>query len=460
MSALQLRDAIAQGQLSPVEVVEATFELQDLAEPHLNCFVTRTPDLALAAARRAEKMVLAGEPLGPLHGLPISVKDNLPVGDVLFTSGSRALADNIAPADAVVVERARNAGACIVGKTTTSEFGCKPVGDSPLSGVTRNPWNLAKTPGGSSAGAAASVAAGVTPFAIATDGGGSIRIPAAFSGLFGIKAQFGRVAVHPLPAVPSLLHIGSIARSVRDAALLLSVQSGHDARDPCSLMVQVPDYLAACETPVTGMRVAWSPTLGYGRPDPEVLNHTERAARLLETMGCSVEEVDVVLDADPIDIWVDEFVASAGTRLKPILEKQADLMDPTVYRMLSVVDDISLGDYIGSSFRRLALRRRIDRFFQDFDILLTPTTQVTAFDVLTNAPPLLADSADQLSWIGSAYPFNLTGNPAASLPVGLSADGLPIGLQIVAGTQMETDIFRVASALEAELAFPRCPFGW
>ncbi|MGN5478475.1 amidase [Cupriavidus basilensis] len=206
-SALHLREAILSKAVSPVEVMKECLARQEAVEPLLNCFVTRTPDLAMDAARSAEKALMAGEPVGMLHGLPISVKDLISVGGVRQTFGSRSMASNIAKTDAPAVARIKQAGACIVGTTTTSEFGCKAVGDSPLTGVTRNPWNTECTPGGSSCGAAASVAAGVTPFALGTDGGGSIREPAALTGLFGIKAQFGRV-----PGVPRLSHTDAGAR--------------------------------------------------------------------------------------------------------------------------------------------------------------------------------------------------------------------------------------------------------
>ena len=295
-SAHQLRDAIVARTLSPVEIIEATLDLQRQLEPVLNCFVTCTAEIALEAAKQAEKSVLADEMLSPLHGLPISVKDNIPVAGVRFTSGSRALAGNIASADGAVVERIKTAGACIIGKTTMSEFGCKPVGDSPLTGVTRNPWNISKTPGGSSAGAAASVAAGLTPFAIGTDGGGSIRIPAAFCGLFGVKVQLGRVPAFPMAAVPNLFHIGAISRSVRDSALLLAVISGHDPRDVSSINAAIPDYLVACDAPIKGIRIAWSPTLGYAKPEREIVELTEQAARVFADLGAIVEQVDDVLE--------------------------------------------------------------------------------------------------------------------------------------------------------------------
>ena len=249
---------------------------------------------------------MAGAELGALHGLPLSVKDLISMADVPWTFGSKPFAENIGPVDAPSVERARAAGACIIGKTTTSEFGCKDTGDSPLTGITRNPWNVAKTPGGSSAGAGASVAAGLTPFALGTDGGGSVRIPSSLCGLFGIKAQFSRVPLFPVPATPTLAHVGPLARTVRDAALLLGVISGHDRRDPFAVAGPVPDYLAACGQSVKGMRIAWSPTFGYARSDPEVLQITEQAARTFEQLGCTVDLVEAPLgDSLPLQSNLD-----------------------------------------------------------------------------------------------------------------------------------------------------------
>jgi aspartyl-tRNA(Asn)/glutamyl-tRNA(Gln) amidotransferase subunit A len=257
------------------------------------------PEQALAAARAAEDAVMNGAPLGAIHGIPFSVKDLIAVKGMGYASGSRTMADNVATVDAPSVERARAAGGILIGKTTTSEFGCKPVGDSPLTGITRNPWNLAKTPGGSSAGAAASVAAGITPFALGTDGGGSIRIPAAFTGLVGLKGQFGRVPVSPTSATPTLAHVGPLARSVADMALLFSVIAGFDRRDAFGVAGPVPDVTAAVSVSVAGMRVAYSPTFGYARPDPEVVKITDRAAQTFEQLGCHVDLVENVFDVDP-----------------------------------------------------------------------------------------------------------------------------------------------------------------
>ncbi len=447
-SAIELSRAIAAKQISAVELMQATLARAERINPQLNCFASYAPEQALEAAKRADLALKSGQPMGPLHGLPISVKDLIAVRDLKFTFGSKAMMDNLATADAPSVERLRAAGACIIGKTTTSEFGCKAVGDSPLTGITRNPWHTGKTPGGSSAGAAASVAAGITPFALGTDGGGSIRIPASLCGLFGIKPQFGRVPVYPVSATPTLAHVGPLARTVRDAALLLSVISGHDLRDAFSVAAAVPDFVGACERPVKGLRIAWSRTLGYARPDPEVAAIAERAARVFEDLGCQVIEVDRVMEEDPVDLWTSEFYAGVGVRLKKQLTEQRELLDPTVADMLKDALAQTSEAYYAKVFRRYELREKMRLFFERFDLLLTPTLPCPAFDVGLNTPPHLQDR-NAVDWVYYTYPFNLTGQPAASIPAGWTRAGLPVGLQMVARSHQETDIFRAAAAFEA-----------
>ena len=325
--------------------------------------MTITPELALDAARKAEKAVMSGEDRGLLTGIPLSIKDLTAVKDVRFTSGSRTLSGFIAPLDSPASERVKAHGASIVGKTTTTEFGCKGSSNSPLTGETRNPWNLNKTTGGSSSGAGASVAAGLTPFALGTDGGGSIRIPSSLCGLFGIKAQFGRVPVFPVAATPTLAHVGPMARTVRDAALLLTAISGFDARDPASVAAEMPDYLAACERPPKGLRIAWSPTLGYARPTREVVEVAGAAARVFEDIGCSVELVETVFD-DPIELWMAEFYAGVGTRLKKTLTEQRDLIDPAVAAVLDRALDQTIDQYYERVFGRYAFPRKGAEIFR------------------------------------------------------------------------------------------------
>ena len=414
-SAVELRDLIAAKEISPVELLDRSLARMEEVEPKLNSFVTTTEDVAYAAARKAEKAILDNDSPGLLHGLPISVKDLIAMGGIRYTFGSRVSADNIAAVDAPAVERVRREGGVIIGKTTTSEFGCKAVGDSPLTGITRNPWDVSKTPGGSSAGAAASVASGVTPFALGTDGGGSVRIPGSLTGLFAVKAQFARVPVFPEAATPTLAHVGPMARTVRDAALLLTAVAGFDRRDPFAVAEPVPDFLAACDQPVKGMRIAWSPTLGYANPTSEVVGLCEQAVRTFEELGCEVELVDKVMEGDPIDMWMSEFYAGVGTRLKTMFAGQTERLDPAVAEMLSGTLDRTLEEYWTQVFNRYRFREEMRQFMEKYDLLVSPVLPVPAFDVGLNVPPQIPD-ANVISWVRYTYPFNLTGQPGASLP--------------------------------------------
>ena len=447
MSALDLRRMIAKREISPVDLTRRALDKAEASQSSLNAFFLLMPEAAMAAARVAEDAVMTGAPLGLLHGLPFSAKDLMAVKDERCAFGSRTMADAISRVDAPAVTRARAAGAILIGKTTTSEFGCKPVGDSPLTGITRHPWNLAKTPGGSSAGAAASVAAGITPFSLGTDGGGSVRIPCAFTGLAGIKGQFGRVPVWPTSATPTLAHVGPIARSVSDAALVFSAIAGYDARDPFGVAGPVPDVLGAAQASIAGLRVAYSPTFGYARPDPEVVRITRAAALSFEALGCHVEEVEQVFATDPCDLWTAEFYAGVGIRLRSFLENQRDLLDPAVADVLAPALAQEMQSYYASVFARYALREEARTFFERYDILLSPVLPVTSLDVGVNIPANLPDR-NLVSWVFYTYPFNLTGQPAASVCAGIASDGMPVGLQVVGRSHCEGDVVRAAAAYE------------
>ncbi len=447
MSAMDLRRRIAAREISPVELTRRALDKAQATQASLNAFFVLMPEAAMAAARVAEDAVMKGAPLGVIHGLPFSAKDLMAVGGVRYASGSRTMADNVAAADAPAVERAKAAGGILIGKSTTSEFGCKPVGDSPLTGITRNPWNLDKTPGGSSAGAAASVAAGITPFALGTDGGGSIRIPCAFTGLAGLKGQFGRVPVWPTSATPTLAHVGPIARSMEDAALLFSAIAGYDRRDPFGVAGPVPDVLGAAKASVAGLKVAYSPTLGYARPQPEVVDITRRAARTLSDLGCHVEEIDAVFDADPADLWTAEFYAGVGIRLRSFVENQRDLLDPAVADVLEPALSQEMRAYYTSVFARYALREKMRLFFEQHDVLVSPILPVTSLDVGLDIPPALVDR-NLVSWVFYTYPFNLTGQPAGAVCAGIASDGMPVGLQIVAPACREDLVARIGAAYE------------
>ena len=407
MSAVDIAELVRRRKVSPVEVVRASLERIEALEPTLNAFVTLTPELALADARRCEKMVMSGADLGPLHGVPISVKDLIAVGGVRQTFGSVTMKDFVADADAPAVERIKAAGACIVGKTTTTEFGLKGSSDSPLTGITRNPWDPARTTGGSSAGAGASVAAGATP---------------------------------------TLAHVGPMARTVRDAAVLLRAIAGFDSRDPAGVSEAVPDFVGACAMPAKSMRIAWSPTLGYATPTPDVTRIATEAVEVFENLGCEVTEVGHVID-DPFDLWLAEFYAGVGTRLKDTLATNRGVIDPTLVDMLAGALDQPIDDYYAKVFRRYELRERMRKFLNEYDLLVTPTLPVTAFGIAEPKPPDLPDR-NVVNWISYTYPMNLCGVPAASIPCGFTAGGLPVGLQLVSRVNREVDIFRAAARFE------------
>ena len=448
MSATSLRKLIVGKKISPVELVERALGKAESAQADLNCFFVIDSEGARAAARRTETAVMQGMPLGLLHGLPVSVKDLIAVGGLPFALGSRANRGNVAPEDAPSVERLRAAGAVIIGKTTTSEYGCKPVGDSPLTGITRNPWNVAKTPGGSSAGAAASIAAGVTPFGLGTDGGGSIRIPSSLTGLVGLKGQFGRVPVWPTSATPTLAHVGPMARNVQDAALLFTAIAGYDARDPSSVSEPVPNVLAACQSSVAGMRLAWSPTLGYAEPDEEVVAICEKSALTLQDMGCIVEKVDRFFKDDPAPLWTAEFYAGVGTRLRETLNNKREILDPAVSDILDAALSQTMRDYYDSVFARHAFYRDALKRFDEYDAVLSPVLPVSSLDCGLNQPARLAYRT-LVSWVYYTYPFNLLGFPCGTLCAGLVSDGMPVGLQIACRPRGESDVIRLAAALEA-----------
>jgi aspartyl-tRNA(Asn)/glutamyl-tRNA(Gln) amidotransferase subunit A len=447
MSAVDMKRHIARKEISPVELAKRALAAAEETQSTLNAFSTLMPEAALAAAKSAEDAVMRGQPLGLLHGIPVSVKDLIAVAGVTYASGSKAMASNIAASDAPSVERLKQAGAVIVGKTTTSEFGCKPVGDNLLTGITRNAWNTEKTPGGSSAGAAASVAAGITPFALGTDGGGSIRIPCSLSGLAGIKGHFGRVPVWPASATPTLAHVGPIARSMQDAALLFSAIAGYDARDPFSVAGPVPDVMGGAQASVKGLRIAYSPTFGYAKPDPSVVKVVEEAVRKLETLGCDVEQVDRIFDRDPIDLWTAEFYAGVGIKLRHFVENQRDMLDPAVADVLERALSQDMRSYYTKVFERYAFRDQVRTFFEQYDVLVSPVVPVSSLDVGVNIPAHLSDR-NLVSWVYYTYPFNLTGQPAGTVCAGVAADGMPVGLHIVGRALGEYDVVRLGAAYE------------
>jgi aspartyl-tRNA(Asn)/glutamyl-tRNA(Gln) amidotransferase subunit A len=449
-SAQELAALIRAKQVSPVEVVEALLARIERLNSALNCYATVTAEEARDAAVAAEVEVVTGETLGPLHGVPVSIKDLLFTRRVLTTGGSRLFADHVPEEDSVCVERLKGAGAIIVGKTTTPEFGHKAVTDSPLLGITRNPWNPALTPGGSSGGAGAAVAAGLGPLAVGTDGGGSIRIPAAFCGIYGLKPSFGRVPQFPgFPGWETLSHTGPLTRTVRDAALMLDVIAGPDDRDRHSLPAAGRSYLEACEGGIAGLSVAWSPDLGYARLDPEVAELCAAAAERFESFGGHVEVVSPSWE-DPEEIFRVMVGAETWSAWGDRLEADGEKMDRSLRALMKFGAGVTAEQYLRAMRRRQDLWTEVQRFLARFDLLITPTVAVPPFEVgRPGLNEVNGQPSSPLGWTPFCFPFNLTGQPAATVPVGFTRAGLPVGLQIVGRRHADHTVLAASAAFEA-----------
>ncbi|HEY8600063.1 MAG TPA: amidase [Thermomicrobiales bacterium] len=452
-AAIELAGMIRRKEVSPVEVTEVVLARIERLNPTLNAFCTVTADEALATAREAEAAVVRGAALGPLHGVPISIKDLTITKGMRTTRGSRLYADAVPDEDAPVVERVRAAGAIIVGKTNTPEFGWKGDTSNPLFGVTRNPWDPARqaSAGGSSGGAGAAVAAGLAPLALGTDGAGSIRIPASFCGIVGLKQQLWRVPTYPASPVEAVAHTGPMTRTVRDAALLLNVIAGPDERDRLSLPATGENWLMACEGGVRGLRVAWSPDLGSAAVDPEVAQFCAVAASCFaDDLGCVLSEANPGF-ADPGHAERIIFYGGVAANVADLSPERAALVDPALARALQEeTAGLTALDYIGANATRQGLWETTRKFFEGFDLLLTPTIAVPPFRAGEEGPrEVNGRPVERFGWTPFTYPFNLTGNPALTVPAGFTAAGLPVGLQIVGRRFDEATVLRAGAAFEA-----------
>ena len=446
LSAIALGDAYRRRALSPVEAAEALFARLDALQPRLNAFSIVDRDGALAAARAAEARWHAGRPLGPLDGVPVTIKDLVMMRGHPTRRGSHLTDATPDAEDGPAVARLREAGAVILGKTTSPEFGWKAIGDSPLTGITRNPWNLDRTPGGSSAGAAAACAAGIAPLHVGSDGAGSIRIPSAFTGIFGMKATFGRVPAHPPSPMGLLSNVGPMTRSVRDAAAMLNVLARPDARDPYSLPPESRDYLDGIDAGVKGLRIAYTHDLGYAAVDPEIAACCAAAARQFEALGAVVEEVEAIFPS-PREALLTLWSAGTARLLAGFPAERHGLCDPGLAASAAAGARVTGADYVGADLARTALGARMAAFHQRYDLLLTPMMPVAALPVGQD----LNDPTKERHWIDwspFSYPFNMTRQPACSIPCGLTEAGLPIGLQIVGPLYAEDRVLRAARAFE------------
>ncbi|HEU5188963.1 MAG TPA: amidase [Methylomirabilota bacterium] len=449
MSAAALAAAIKRKKLSPVEVTRAVLDRIERVNPRLNAYVTITDDQALRDARAAERAVgKKGARLGPLHGVPFSTKDLVITKGVRTTFGTRFYADNVPTEDAPMVARMKAAGGIQLGKTNTPTFGWIGATHNLVFGVTRNPWNTDRTPGGSSGGASAAVAAGLGPVAIGTDGGGSIRIPASFTGIFGHKASYGRIPVYPPSGAWSLSHIGPMTRTVEDAALMMNACAGPDERDQYSLPAAGTDYVKALKGSLKGLRIGWSPDLGFARVvDPEVEATCAKAARRFRDLGAKVDEARLGWPS-PKAAWEAVFCGGIATRMAPYLDRPNDI-DPGLLPIIQDAVKWPASRYVQAWFDRLTWYDHVRRYFDTHDLLLTPTIATPPFKVgLDNPPDIAGRPVEAYDWIPFTYPFNLTGNPAASVPCGFTKDGLPIGLQIVGRRFDDVTVLRAAAGFE------------
>ncbi|MEU6376876.1 amidase [Streptomyces sp. NPDC046909] len=447
LGAVELVEGYRKGEFSPVEVTRAALERAEAIQPEVNAFVRLTGEEALAQARESADRWRRGEPAGLVDGVPVTVKDILLMRGAPTLKGSKVLSEKGSwDEDAPSVARLREQGAVFIGKTTTPEFGWKGVTDSPLSGITRNPHDPSRTAGGSSGGAAAAVALGAGPLALGTDGGGSVRIPAAFCGIFALKPTYGRVPLYPASAFGTLAHVGPMARDAADAALMLDVIGAPDARDWSGQGPSAVSYQEVLREGVRGLRVAYSPSFGgQVRVQPGVAAAVRRGVEQLARLGAYVEEADPDF-TDPVDAFHTLWFSGAARVTQQFGPHQRELLDPGLREICGLGARYSALDYLAAVDVRMDLGRRMGRFHESYDLLVTPTLPVTAFEAGAEVP----QGSGYRRWTGwtpFTYPFNMTQQPAASVPVGVDGDGLPVGLQIVAARHRDDLVLRAAHAL-------------
>jgi len=456
LSARELRAKITSKQVSPVEITRAVLARAERRQPELNCFITLCGDEAMAAAGKAEREVMAGMPLSLLHGIPYTVKDIVNTAGVWTTFGAVPYKDNVPDKDAVAVARMRAAGAILIGKTTTPEFGTKCLTDSPLFGRTRNAWNAARTSGGSSGGAAVAVASGIAPLAIATDGGGSTRIPAACNGVVGLKQSNGVIPHSQVQdAFGNQTYVTPTTRTVADTALMMQAMSGEDGSDPWSIGLPPGDYVAgsaACGD-LRGCRIGFC-LAPPGRPiAADVAASFKSALAKLETLRAAVEEMPAEgFEIEPI--WRAINHTAWRARFEKLAADHGDVLSETFLKQLALATTVSGVDYQQAMFDRTALFRRVQALLQTFDILAMPTISRTAlpidqdlFGTIEIDGKIFSDVRP--NWFPWTMPFNMTGHPAVSLPCGFATDGLPIGIQLVGKFRGDVELLRVGALFEA-----------
>ena len=447
--ATELAELIRTKRLSPVEAMTAILERIAAVNPRVNAFAHLAADRAMDQARAAEAALLGGGPIGPLHGVPVTIKDLAITKDMPTQFGTLMLKGNQPTEDTVMVTRLQAAGAIVIGKTTTSEYGWKGVSESPLTGITHNPWKHGYNAGASSAGAGAAAAAGFGPLHQGSDGAGSIRMPAHFCGVFGLKPSFGRVPAYPVNAGDYTSHNGPMTRTVADAALFLAVTAGAHPDDHTSLEAGPADYLGRLQEGVRGKRIAYSPDLGHARVDPDVAALVKAAALRFAALGAHVEEVPIPWGPQGAEL-VRLFWPAHMTRLVPKLAEWESRMDPGLVACIRAGEKVSIDTYQLARERKYAYVAAIHRWFENWDLLLTPAVSVAAFPAeRLNPAHWPQHDWDWVQWAEFSYPFNMAWNPAASVPCGFTAEGLPVGLQIVGRRFDDLSVLQASAAFEA-----------
>ena len=449
LTAVELLDGYRRREFSPVEATRATLERAEEIQPAVNAFVRLDAEGALARAAESAERWRRGEPAGLLDGVPVTVKDILLQRGTPTLRGSKTIAEQGSwDEDAPSVARLREHGAVFIGKTTTPEFGWKGVTDSPLSGITRNPHDPSRTAGGSSGGSAAAVALGAGPLSLGTDGGGSVRIPASFCGIFGLKPTYGRVPLYPASAFGTLSHVGPMTRDAADAALLLDVIGVPDARDWSGLDRAPGSFSEGLANGIQGLRIAYSPSLGgQVAVRPAVAAAVRRGVERLAALGAYVEETDPDF-SDPVDAFHTLWFSGAARVTQKLAPQQRELLDPGLREICATGAGFSALDYLAAVDARMELGRRMGLFHERYDLLVTPTLPITAFEAGVEVPKG-SGYRRWTGWTPFTYPFNLTQQPAATVPVGNDGDGLPVGLQIVGARHRDDLVLRAAHALFA-----------
>jgi aspartyl-tRNA(Asn)/glutamyl-tRNA(Gln) amidotransferase subunit A len=441
-------------EITPLELMEMTLARIEADNPAINAFIDLRAEQSLDEARDMTDRLTAGKDLGPLGGIPIGVKDLEDVAGMVTSFGSTIYKDHIAAEDSVQVKRLKRAGAIVVGKTNTPEFGFTFFTTNRIYGVTRNPWDLKRTPGGSSGGSAAAVAAGMVPIATGSDAGGSIRTPAAYTGCFGLKTSFGRIPsggfAGPLPLLPMhpIAVTGPLTRSVADAALFLDCVAGAHPCDPDSLPAPDRSYLKCLQKIPARLKIAFSPTLGYAKVQNDVMRAVEKAVNGFEEMGHCVEIWQKSLP-DVADDWFKLLACDFYAQIQQDLEQNRQELGRSMVASLEGLKSFSLKDRIAAQKTKTELNRVLWELFDQFDLLMTPTMPMEAFDA--KGPPPSEIDGVPIPLLGSlafTYPFNLAGNPAASVPAGFTEKGLPAGLQIIGPRLRDDRVLQAAFAFE------------